>query len=434
MHFIVQPSSPAGGKTCVPGDKSISHRALMLSAVAEGSGRISGFLAGDDCLCTMAALSEMGIIIDRPDTTDVIVHGKGLRGLAAPARPLDMGNSGTAMRLFCGLLAGQSFDTTLTGDASLSVRPMNRVIKPLSYMGARIDSNDGRPPLSIVGGLDLTGVEYNMPVASAQVKSALLLAGLYASGTTSVCEPAETRDHTERMLESMGAVLVRSQGKVAVAGGQSLTAVDINVPADLSSAVFALVAALIADECEVTVPDVGVNPTRTGVLEILREMGADIELNNERLWGSEPVADITARSSILTGIDVDPALVSLAIDEFPILFATAALARGSTRFSGIGELRVKESDRIAAMAGGLARLGVPVSETDDGATVAGGVLSGGSVESHGDHRIAMAFSIAASRATGHVEIRDTDAVNTSFPGFADCMRGIGINIKTDLDP
>ena len=405
----------------------------MLSAIADGDAQISGFLSGEDCLCTMAALAHMGVEIERPDTTTVIVHGKGLHGLSAPRGPLDMGNSGTAMRLICGLLSGQPFDSVLVGDASLSARPMNRVIRPLSSMGASIGSHDGKPPLSIVGGTDLSGIAYQMPIASAQVKSALLMAGLYADGTTRISEPAVTRDHTERMLESMGAVLKRSPGTIAVTGGQSLTAVDINVPADLSSAVFALVAAIIGTDCEVTVRDVGVNPTRTGALQILMEMGAVIELSNERLWGAEPVADITARSSTLTGIDVDPAIVSLAIDEFPVLFATAALAQGKTRFSGIGELRVKESDRIAAMAGGLECLGVAVSETDDGATVEGGALRGGTVQSFGDHRIAMAFAIAASRATDPVIIRDTDAVDTSFPGFADCVRALGVNIVAESE-
>jgi 3-phosphoshikimate 1-carboxyvinyltransferase len=339
-----------------------------------------------------------------------------------------MGNSGTAMRLFCGLLSGQAFDSTLKGDDSLSARPMNRVIQPLSQMGAQIRSTDGKPPLRIQGGRGLRGLSYESPVASAQVKSAILLAGLYADGETSVREPAVTRDHTERMLAAMGANLRRSERSVSIQGGTELLAVDTDVPADLSSAVFPLLAAIVSEDSEVVVRNVGINPTRTGVLQILQQMGASIRISNERQLGEEPVADITARASELTGIDVDPALVSLAIDEFPLLFAAAAVAAGETRFSGIAELRVKESDRIGSMALGLAELGIEVTETADGAIVRGGTLTGGRVESFGDHRIAMAFASVASRASDTMTILDTQAVNTSFPGFVECLQAIGTDI------
>ena len=401
----------------------------MFSAIATGTAHITGFLAGEDCLCTMAALRSMGVSIERDGPTSVTVHGEGLHGLKAPAADLDMGNSGTAMRLFSGLLAGQVFDSVLTGDESLSGRPMNRVIEPLTQMGARIDSIDGKPPLHIRATEGLCAMNYAMPVASAQVKSAVLLAGLYCDGETRVSEPAVTRDHTERMLIAMGANLEKEGSSISLQGGNELRAVDIDVPADLSSAAFPLVAAIVAKDAEVTVRNVGINPTRTGILDILLQMGADIRISNERQPGNEPVADITARSSGLKGIDVDPALVSLAIDEFPLLFAAAALADGTTQFSGIAELRVKESDRIGAMAEGLARLGITVHETEDGAMVTGGKLGGGQVLSFGDHRIAMAFASIASRASAAVTIMGTEAVNTSFPGFVECLRSIGLDIQ-----
>ena len=429
MDFKVQPSSLTGGIVEVPGDKSISHRALMFSAIASGSAGISGFLAGDDCLHTMTALQAMGIAIERHGETALTVHGKGLYGLSAPESDLDMGNSGTAMRLFSGLLSGQAFDSALTGDESLSARPMNRVIQPLSLMGANIRSTDGKPPLRIQGGGALHGIAYESPVASAQVKSAILLAGLYANGETSVREPAITRDHTERMLAAMGANLHRSGLRVSVEGGTELRAVDVDVPADLSSAAFPLLAAIVSEDSEVVVRNVGINPTRTGVLRILEQMGASIRIDNERHLGEEPVADLSARASELTGIEVDPALVSLAIDEFPLLFAAAAVATGETRFSGIAELRVKESDRIGSMALGLAELGIEVSETADGAIIKGGTLTSGRVASFGDHRIAMAFASIASRASDTVTILDTEAVNTSFPGFVACMRAIGTDMS-----
>jgi len=430
MYFTVDPSALTSGKVTVPGDKSISHRALMLGAIAEGQTAIRGFLNGEDCLATLAALRAMGVTINQLSDTELIIEGCGSGGLKPPTEPLDMGNSGTAMRLFAGLLSGQWFASKLIGDKSLSQRPMNRIIDPLTNMGAQIDATDGKPPLEIHGGRSLSGISYRLPVASAQVKSAILLAGLFAEGETSIIEPQTTRDHTERMLRSMGAEVASGETQIVMRGKQALQGTEIEVPADLSSAAYIVLAALLAPECEVVITNVGVNPTRTGAIDILRDMGADIGLDNVRLFGEEPVADITVRSSKLTGIDVDPARVSLAIDEFPMLFVAAACARGKTTFSGIAELRVKESDRIAVMAEGLRQLGATVDETDDSAVVHGTRLEGGRIMSQGDHRVAMAFAVAATVAEWSVRIDDTDAVATSFPDFVHCLSSLGISIAT----
>jgi 3-phosphoshikimate 1-carboxyvinyltransferase len=426
MDFLVKPSTVVDTTVTVPGDKSISHRALMLGGLADGSTEISGFLAGEDCLATLRAMFAMGVDIEQLSATQITVHGVGRHGLKAPQEPLDLGNSGTAMRLMAGLLSGQAFDSVLTGDESLTSRPMQRIITPLQQMGARIESRDGRPPLRIRGNPGLSAIDYELPMASAQVKSAVLLAGMYADGATSVIEPAVTRDHTERMLGSMGVSIQTSGNRITMEGGQDLKGCPVNVPADLSSAAFVILAALIADNAAVLIENVGVNPTRTGVIDILQSMGADISLDNARLLGQEPVADIRVRSSDLQGGRIDPALVSLAIDEFPVLFAAAATARGRTTFTGIGELRVKESDRIAAMAQGLRAQGITVDESDDGAVVHGGALSGGDVDSHGDHRIAMSMSVVASVADAAVKVRNVEAVDTSFPGFRDCIKSLGI--------
>lgn len=429
MRYLVEPSRIRDAKLTVPGDKSVSHRALMLGGIAEGRSNISGFLAGEDCLSTLAAMSSMGVTIEQKTTSDVIVHGVGLHGLVEPANDLNLGNSGTGMRLMAGLLAGQSFSSTLTGDASLTARPMRRVITPLGLMGANIDSNDGWPPLTIRGRSKLVGIDYTLPVASAQVKSAVLLAGLYAAGITTVKEPAVTRDHTERMLTTMGVQLQSANHRISIRSQQRLIGTDIQVPADLSSASFVMLAAILAESADVLITDVGVNPTRTGVIDILQAMGADIVLENPRSYGAEPVADIRVRSSTLHGGPVDPALVSLAIDEFPVLFVAAAAAKGSTVFSGIGELRVKESDRIAAMATGLRQLGIQVDETLDGATVHGGRFIGGEVDSRGDHRVAMSLAVAATIAADTVRINDVAAVDTSFPGFRTCLAQLGVAIQ-----
>lgn len=429
MDFHLQASAVRGGTVTVPGDKSISHRALMLGSLAEGTSSITGFLAGEDCLSTLQALRDLGVRIEQHDATSLTVHGVGLRGLNAPRGDLDMGNSGTAMRLFCGVLAGQGFDSRLVGDESLSGRPMNRVILPLAAMGARIESQDGKPPLSVHGQASLRGIDYEMPVASAQVKSCVLLAGLYAEQPTSVFEPAVTRDHTERMFGTMGVEVTATEGWIGIEPGQTLTATDIEVPGDLSSAAFIILAVLLAESAEASITGVGINPTRTGVIDILRAMGADISLENPRELGREPVADLRVRSSRLRGIEVDPALVSLAIDEFPVLFVAAAAAQGRTVFTGIGELRVKESDRIGAMAAGLRTLGVLVDESPDGAIVHGGAFTGGEIQCFSDHRIAMAFAVAGTIASADVVIRNVDAVDTSFPGFADLLSRLGARIS-----
>jgi 3-phosphoshikimate 1-carboxyvinyltransferase len=369
------------------------------------------------------------VTIEQPGDTELVIHGVGLHGLQAPQGHLDLGNSGTAMRLMTGLLAGQDFCATLTGDDSLTGRPMQRVITPLGLMGAAIDSRDGKPPLHIRGNPALVAIDYALPMASAQVKSAILLAGLYAHGRTVVTEPAVTRDHTERMLRGMGMPVSTEGSRIAIEGPARLRACRVSVPADLSSAAFIILAGLLADKADVLIRNVGVNPTRTGVLDILQAMGASIRLENRRDLGDEPVADIRVRSSELQGIDVDPKLVSLAIDEFPVLFVAAAAARGTTRFTGIGELRVKESDRIAAMATGLRALGIRVEESDDGAIVHGAQFSGGEVDSFGDHRIAMSLAVAGTVADGPVRVRDVAAVETSFPGFPGCLGTIGADIR-----
>jgi 3-phosphoshikimate 1-carboxyvinyltransferase len=429
--FRTVPGGAPSGEITVPGDKSISHRALMLGAIAEGDTVVSGFLEGEDCLATLGALEAMGVTVERETDGALRVRGVGADGLRAPAEPLDLGNSGTAMRLFCGLLGGQPFRSVLTGDASLRKRPMGRVIDPLALMGVEIDSESGRPPLAIRGRRPLAAIDYLLPVASAQVKSAILLAGLYAQGATRVTEPEVTRDHTERMLGAMGATIRRSGSTILLEGPARLRGIEIPVPGDLSSAAFFLVAGALAARDALVIRNVGVNPTRAGVIGILREMGADIDVAQERLSGGEPVADITVRRSRLRGIEVDPEFVPLAIDEFPVLFVAAACAEGETLFRGIGELRVKESDRIAAMAEGLRRLGVEVEETVDSARISGaGRLPGGRLDSHGDHRIAMAFAVAGVAAGEPIEITDVANVATSFPGFPGICRQAGLGLET----
>lgn len=430
MRFTVTPSRVHDAIVTVPGDKSISHRALMLGSIAEGQTEVDGFLAGEDCLATLDAMRSLGVAIEQPEPARMSIAGVGLHGLHASESPLDLGNSGTAMRLMAGLLSGQNFDSKLIGDESLTGRPMGRIITPLTQMGARIESQSGNPPLTIRGRGSLKAIDYLLPMASAQVKSAILLAGLFADGQTRVSEPAVTRDHTERMLRSMGVKVESLDGTIQLAGGQRLHGRVLDVPADLSSASFVILAALLAENADIKIRNVGINPTRTGVLDILQSMGADLRLENLRSLGDEPVADIRVRSSGLSGGDVDPSLVSLAIDEFPVLFVAAAAARGKTTFSGIGELRVKESDRISAMAEGMRVLGIEVDETQDGATVHGGRFGGGTVQSHGDHRVAMSLALAGTIATDEVTVEDIDAVDTSFPGFCPLMTGIGVEIRT----
>jgi len=403
----------------------------MLGAVAEGQTRVSGLLEGDDVLATIAAFRAMGVRIEGPHSSQVTLDGVGLHGLREPSRDLDLGNSGTAMRLLAGLLAGQSFASCLTGDASLNKRPMQRVTVPLAQMGAHIQtSDDGTPPLSIAPARGpLSAVDYVSPVASAQVKSCVLLAGLYAVGTTCVSEPAATRDHTERMLRTFGYEARCGDKSACVTGGGVLKGCELSVPGDISSAAFFIVGAAITPGAELLLPGVGVNPTRCGVVDILRQMGADIALENERRLGAEPVADIRVRGARLHGIHVPPALVPLAIDEFPALFVAAAVAEGETVLSGAEELRVKESDRIAVMADGLQRLGVQAHATADGMVIRGGGLTGGDVHSHGDHRVAMAFAVAGLRAKQAIRVADCGPVSTSFPGFVEVAKRAGLKVE-----
>ena len=430
-QFICRPGNSVKGVIRVPGDKSISHRSIILASIAEGTSQVSGFLQGEDSLNTIKAFQQMGVSIER-NQDQVRVIGAGLHGLNEPDADLDMGNSGTAMRLLLGLLAGQAFDSRLIGDSSLSSRPMQRVIQPLQMMGALIESEPGgRAPLQVRGNNELHAINYDMPVASAQVKSCLLLAGLYANGETVVREPAPTRDHSERMLRGFGCELTSHQSEIRIRGAQVLAARNVEVPADISSAAFFMVAASIADGSEITLQHVGVNPTRTGVIDILKLMGAKIELINQRDIGGEPVADIRVKSAKLKGIDIPLHLVPLAIDEFPVLFIAAACADGTTRLSGAEELRVKESDRIQVMADGLVRLGIEAQTHTDGIIIQGGILAGGEVESHGDHRIAMAFSVASLRANDEIHIKDCTNVNTSFPGYVELAQKAGIRISTN---
>ncbi len=429
VRFQVEPGGRLSGRVRVPGDKSISHRSIMLGSLADGVTEITGFLEGEDSLATLAAFRAMGVLIDGPHAGGVRIEGVGLHGLKAPGAPLYLGNSGTSMRLLAGLLAGQSFDTVLTGDASLSGRPMRRVIDPLTQMGARIEATErGTAPLHIHGGRKLRGIHYRLPMASAQVKSCVLLAGLYAEGRTCTTEPAPTRDHTERMLRGLGYAVSVEGPTACLEGGGRLQGRRIEVPADISSAAFFLVGASIAPGSDLTLEHVGMNPTRTGVIDILRRMGGDIAVSNERLVGGEPVADLRVRSAPLHGIEIPPELVPLAIDEFPALFVAAACAEGETVLTGAEELRVKESDRIQVMADGLQLLGIDARPTPDGIRIRGGRLGSGRVHSHGDHRIAMSFAMAALRASGPVVIEDCANVNTSFPGFVGLAADAGLRI------
>ena len=432
LIFLAQPGGQLSGRIRVPGDKSISHRSIMLGSLAEGTTEVEGFLEGEDALATLQAFRDMGVVIEGPQHGRVTIHGVGLNGLKPPPGPIYLGNSGTSMRLLSGLLAAQPFDVTMTGDASLSKRPMNRVANPLREMGAVIETGpEGRPPLTIRGGSKLKALTYTLPMASAQVKSCLLLAGLYAEGKTTVTEPAPTRDHTERMLRGFG-YPVDSNGPVAsLQSGGKLTATRIEVPADISSAAFFLVAASIAQGSELVLEHVGINPTRTGVIDILRLMGGDITLENQREVGGEPVADLRVRGAKLKGIEIPEHLVPLAIDEFPVLFVAAACAEGRTVLRGAEELRVKESDRIQVMADGLVALGVSCEPTPDGIIIDGGQIGGGEVHGHGDHRIAMAFSVASLRASAPIRIHDCANVATSFPNFLALCAEVGIRVAEE---
>jgi 3-phosphoshikimate 1-carboxyvinyltransferase len=428
-----QPASGVAGTIAVPGDKSISHRAILLSGLATGTSEVRGFLASEDCLASLAAMRAMGVAIERPGPTSVRVRGAGLCGLEAATHDLDMGNAGTAMRLFTGLLSAQKFDSRLIGDESLMRRPMERVAKPLRAMGADVRTREGTPPVDIRGGQRLRAIDYRMTVASAQVKSAILLAALYADGATTVTSPAVCRDHSERMLLSAGVKVVSEGLRTRIEPPERLASQSLDVPGDFSSAAFFMVAGLLGAAGDgLVLENVGLNPTRTGLLDVLRAMGGRIEIENARMSGAEPVGDLRVHRSVLHGIAVPEALVPLAIDEFPILFIAAACAEGETVVTGAEELRVKESDRIAAMGAGFAALGVEHLATPDGMRIRGRgdgpVFSPGDVDSRGDHRIAMAFTVASLRASGPIAVRDTANVATSFPGFVELARSAGLDV------
>ncbi len=435
ITFHIQNGGQLSGTARVAGDKSMSHRAIMLGSLAQGVTHVTGFLEAEDALATLQAFRDMGVVIEQLGNGCVTIHGVGKHGLKAPSKPLYLGNSGTSMRLLSGLLAGQAFDCVLTGDESLSKRPMKRVTEPLASMGAVIHTTQsGTAPLHITGQAGkLHGMDYTMPMASAQVKSCLLLAGMYAQGQTTVTEPGPTRDHTERMLKGFGYPVTQMTNQASIHANGQLTACDIDVPSDISSAAFFLVGASIAPNSTVVLEHVGINPTRTGIIDILRLMGAHIDILNERVVGGEPVADLRVTSSELNGIAIPEHLVPLAIDEFPVLFIAAACAKGETRLTGAEELRVKESDRIQVMADGLQALGIDATATPDGMIIQGGTMGGGVIDSHGDHRIAMAFAIAGLRASAPIRILDCENVNTSFPSFKAIAVALGLNLTSQQE-
>lgn len=430
LRLTSQAASALNGELYVPGDKSISHRAIILASIADGVSEIHGLLEGADNKATITIFKQLGVDIERVVGGHYRVQGVGLHGLQAPQHPLDCGNSGTAMRLLSGLLAAQSFDSVLMGDASLTKRPMARVALPLRDMGAKIELSDANTaPISIYASQDLTGIDYPSPVASAQVKSSVLLAGLYATGETTVTEPRQSRDHTERLLTAFGSKIMRDQARVTVHGGHALKAIDLQVPSDISSAAFFMVAATITPGSDIILKNIGINPTRNGIINLLNTMGANIEFQNERIINDEPVADIRVRYAKLHGITMDESVVPSTMDEFPVLFIAAACASGKTVLTGAKELRVKETDRIAAMVDGLVACGIvarPLGE--DGIVIEGGQLRGGEVDSQGDHRIAMAFAVAGCVADAPITILDCANIQTSFPNFLQLANQIGMQI------
>lgn len=429
LHFLSSPAKALQGDITVPGDKSISHRSIILGAIAKGTTTISGFLDGEDCLATLKAFQSMGVAIEGPVAKRVVIHGVGKYGLQKPKGAIDCGNSGTSMRLLAGLLAAQSFDSELTGDESLRKRPMERISRPLKQMGAELVTTEGKAPLFIHGGQTLQGISYEMPEASAQVKSCLLLAGMYAQGETRVIEPGFTRDHTERMLTTFSYPIQKAENTIIINSDSECLGTDIIIPGDISSAAFFIVAATLIPGSEIVIRNVGINPTRTGIIQILTSMGADISLDNKRLCGEELVADLYVKHAPLEGIDIPSALVPLAIDEFPVIFIAAACAKGQTLLHGARELRSKESDRIGAMVDGLQRLSIEAQGFDDGIYINGGILQGGEVDSYHDHRIAMAFAIAGAVAKSSVLIKNCTNVATSFPTFVKTAKQMNLAIK-----
>ncbi len=417
----------------MPGDKSISHRSIIFGAIAKGTTIINGFLDGDDCMATLKAFQSMGVTIEGPDEQQVVIYGVGKQGLQKPEKIVDCGNSGTSMRLLAGLLTAQSFDSQLTGDESLLKRPMLRVSKPLAQMGADITTVDGKPPITIKGGKKLTGIHYVMPEASAQVKSCILLAGLYAEGETRITEIGVSRDHTELMLKNFSYPVHRSDNTLIINSANECIGTDIYIPGDISSAAFFIVAASIIPGSDILIRNVGINPTRTGIIHILLEMGANITLLEQRQLGEEWVADLRIKYAPLRGINIEASLVPLAIDEFPVIFIAAACAQGKTTLHGASELRFKESDRIAAMVDGLKKLGIHAQALDDGIIIEGGTIHGGTVESKGDHRIAMSFAIAGAVASDPVTIKNCVNVATSFPLFVETAKELQLHIEETID-
>jgi len=417
LNLISKPVKSIRGEITVPGDKSISHRSIIFGAIAQGKTSIEGFLDGEDCLATLQAFRSMGVVIEGPEEQKVVIHGAGKYGLQKPDQIIDCGNSGTSMRLLAGLLAAQKFDSQLIGDESLSKRPMLRISKPLTQMGANIITKDGTPPLIIKAVGHLTAIAYKMPKASAQVKTCILLAGLFAQGTTSITETGVSRNHTELMLKTFSYPVKLTANTITVDAGSECKGTQVKVPGDISSAAFFIVAATIIPHSDITIRNVGINPTRTGIIHILLEMGANITLLNPRQFGEEMVADLRVQHAALKGISIPIAMVALAIDEFPIIFIAAACAQGETILRGAQELRLKESDRIGSMADGLSQLGIQTQVFDDGLSITGGVMTGGSVDSQGDHRIAMSFTIAGAVSRQPVLVKNCANIATSFPDF-----------------
>lgn len=433
LSYRVRPKGPLSGDLIVPGDKSISHRAAILGALAEGTTVIKGFLHAEDTLATLRAVQELGIKVDSFEE-EVIVHGRGIKGLQAASKPIDCGNSGTSMRLLAGVLAGQSFETILTGDQSLLKRPMRRIVNPLTEMGAQIELNeDGTGPLDIKPVEHLNAIYYTMTIPSAQVKSCIILAAIYAQGETTIMAPIATRDHTERMLEAFQYPITISGPKIKVKGGGKLYPTYIEVPSDISSAAFFIVAATIVPHSEIVLKNIGINPYRIGIINIIRLMGGHISFENEKVVGAEYVADIRVKSASLHGIDIPLDQVPLAIDEFPVLFIAAACAHGVTVLRGAEELHVKETDRIQVMAEGLKRIGVAVEAQPDGMLIEGGKIRGGTVDSEGDHRVAMSFAIAGAVAENEIIVTNCENVATSFPNFVELGQSVGIDIETFED-
>ena len=428
--FVASPGNSLSGVITIPGDKSISHRAIIMGSIANGVTKVSGFLEGNDSLATMKSFQQMGVGIEQLGSK-LIIKGVGMHGLKAPTKPLNLGNSGTSIRLMSGLLSAQSFDSELCGDQSLSKRPMDRIIEPLRQMGAKINGVNSKPPLTISGNQALKAITYELPIASAQIKSCLLLAGLYAQGKTCIVENVTTRDHTERMLRGFGYQVICSDNSISLDGGGELEACDIDIPSDISSAAFFMVAGSIAKDADLTLKSININPTRTGIIEILKLMGADITLGNETEMAGEKIADIRVRSADLKGIEIPNELVPLAIDEFPVLFIAASCAKGETLLTDAKELRVKESDRIQVMADGLKILGIRTEVFDDGIRIQGGQFSKPNtpIKSHHDHRISMSFAVASAACNFDIKIEGVDNVKTSFPNFVELANTIGINIK-----